>query len=202
MNRLLNSLGIPSEIQSFFDIENQLQFDYGAGIEVFDAGYHFVPSAETYYLRGSPASRKVVVTCSVMEAIAWSFFNLHDYPDMEHHAFAALGNRPDLINFQGLTALFPKRKFVLVFGCDLLGRATDIYVAATLNRHLVRLDIIDRETIGIRLEQRIFQFEQERLSLNAFQKSFRIRTACRTSKPKAYNSYLDQLIAGHFPHEL
>ncbi|WP_432328051.1 hypothetical protein ACRQ5D_34015 [Mucilaginibacter sp. P25] len=202
MNRLLNGLGIPSEIQSFFGIENQLQFDYGSGIETFDAGFHFVPSAHTYYLRVSPVSRKVVVTCSVMEAIAWSFFNLHGYPDMEHYAFIALGNRPDLINFQELTALFPKRKFILVFGRDVLGLATDIFVAAALNRHFPRLVIIGRETIEIRLGERAFRFEEERLSLNAFQKSFGIRTACRTSKSKAYNSYLDQLIASYFPHEL
>lgn len=202
MNKLLNSLDIPSEIQSFFGIENQLQFDYGSGIETFDAGFHFVPSTETFFLRGSPISSKVVITWSVMEAISWAFFNLHGYPDMEHHAFIALGNRPDLINFQDLTALFHKRKFILVFGRDVLGLATDIFVAAALNRHFPRLVIIGRETIEIRLRERAFHFGEERLSLNAFQKSFGIRTACRTSKPKAYNSYVDQLLASHFPHEL
>jgi hypothetical protein len=201
MHKLLSQLHVPPEIQDFFEIGDELRFDYGSGNEIFGSGFHFVPSANSFFIRGSPISRYVVLTWSVMEAVAWSVFNLHCYRRMEHHTFVALGNRPDLVRIQALNLLFPKRKFILVFGSDLLGRATDIYVAATLKRHFSRLIIIDRETIEIRLEERVFRFEQERLSLNVFQKSFGIRTACHTSKPKAYNSYLDQLVAGFFPHE-
>lgn len=201
MHKLLSQLHVPPGIQEFFEIGDKLRFDYGSGIEIFDSGFHFVPSANSFFIHGSPASRYVVITWSVMEAVAWSVVNLHGYPDMEHHAFVALGNRPDLVRIQALNLLFPKRKFILVFGSDLLGRTTDIYVAAALKRHFSRLIIIDRETIEIRLGEHVFRLEQDRLSLNVFQKSFGIRTACRTSKPKAHNSYLDQLVAGFFPHE-
>ena len=95
MNQLLTRLGIPLEIQAFFNAEAELSFSYGDQFERYGSGYHIVPSTQNLWVAGLANATHLIVTYSVMEAMAFITLNRHRFPRLEQLAFVAIGNRLD-----------------------------------------------------------------------------------------------------------
>src|SRR5258708_11234995 len=93
MNDLLTGLGIPSEVQAFFNATANLSFSYGDQYECYDAGFHIVPSTQNLWVAGTQNATHLIITYSVMEAMAFITLNRHRYPWLEQLAFVAIGNR-------------------------------------------------------------------------------------------------------------
>ncbi|WP_295668133.1 hypothetical protein [uncultured Mucilaginibacter sp.] len=191
MDPELTALGVPEAVQAFFDVP-ELMFNYGGHFEHFGTGFHRVPTTPNLWLAGKELAREVIITSTAMEAIAYLSVNLHRYSDLDTLSFIALGNLPHYGQLQWIKSHYPKRKFTLVFGKDLLGRLADIRVAAGLKNQAVRLLRTDLQ-IQIMCNDEVYRFDPEVLSLSAFEKASGLRTGFRTSKPKEFDTYLEQL---------
>lgn len=191
MNALLTALGVPNAVQEFFDID-ELVFSYGEHFEHYDKGFHRVPTTKNLWLAGSAVTREVIITSTAMEAIAYLTVNLNSYPNLQSLSFIAIGNLPHPGQLNWIKTHFPKRKFTLVFGKDLLGKLADIRVAAGLFYKPVRL-LRSEIQIQILCGQQVYRFDQETISLNSFEKATGIRTGVRTAKSKEFDTFLDQL---------
>ena len=182
MNPLLTKLGVPKEVQTFFNID-ELLFAYGEHFEHFDAGFHRVPTTQNIWLAGKDLSREVIITSTAMEAIAYLSVNLHRYRDLDGLSFIAIGNLAHPGQLSWIKANYPKRKFTLVFGKDLLGKLADIRIAAGLKEKTIRL-LHSGIRVQIMCDNKQYGFDQDNLSLNAFEKASGLRTGIRTCKPK------------------
>lgn len=192
MNQLLTRLGIPLEIQAFFNATADLSFYYGDLWEHYDAGYHIVPSTQNLWVAGTQNATHLIITYSVMEAMAFITLNRHRYPQLNQLAFVAIGNRLHLEQGDWIRQSFPGRKVTLVFGKDLVGQITDIKLAAAIKHISIRIIYKDAK-IHIYRDNYLQIFRQEQISLHAFQEAFGIRPRFRTGKPVQSLTYLDQL---------
>jgi len=191
MNPLLTKLGVPKEVQAFFNT-TELVFAYGEDSEHFDIGFHRAPATPNIWLAGKDMSREVIITSTAMEAIAYLSLNLHRYRDMDALSFIAIGNLPHPGQLDWIRANYPKQKFTLVFGKDLLGKLADIRIAGGLRNKTIRL-LRSGTQIQIAYDNKQYGFDPESLSLSAFEKASGLRTGIRTSKPKDFDTYLTQL---------
>jgi hypothetical protein len=192
MNAVLERLGIPPEIQAFFNASTDLLFSYGDQQEHFGEGFHKVPSTANIWLAGADNATHVIITCSVMEAMAFITLNRHRYPRLEQLAIIAVGTRLHFEQADWMRRNFPKRKFTLVFGKDLIGHITDIKVAAALKNRAIRVFYSGNEII-IYQGETAYVFNQEQISLHAFQEASGLRPRFRTAKPVQSLTFLDQL---------
>ncbi|MET3981878.1 hypothetical protein ABIB62_004494 [Mucilaginibacter sp. UYP25] len=193
MNRILTGLGIPMEVQAFFNIyADDLTFDYGDQCEHYDAGFHIVPSTQNLWFAGLKNAANLIITYSVMEAMAFITLNRHRFPRLEHLAFVAIGNRLHLEQGDWLRRNFPGRKVTLVFGKDLIGHITDIKLTAAIKNIPIHILYNDTE-IHIYSRDCLKVFGQEQVSLHTFQEAFSIRPRFRTGKPVHSLTFLDQL---------
>ena len=191
MNHHLTGLGVPAVVQAFFST-GDLCFSYGDDYELFGEGFHRVPTTPNLWIAGKELSRELVITSSAMEAIAYLSVSLHRYPYLDHLSFIAIGNLPNYAQLSWIRSNYPKQKFTLVFGKDLLGRLADIRVAAGLKHHRAKMTHLGQE-IQISYRNILYTFGQDRLSLSAFEKATGLRTGFRTAKPKGFDTYLQQL---------
>jgi hypothetical protein len=191
MNSILTKLGVPKEVQAFFNVD-ELLFAYGEHFEHFDMDFHRVPTTQNLWLAGKDISREVIITWTAMEAISYLSVNHYRYPDLDALTFIAIGNlaQPGQLNW--IRANYPGNKFTLVFSKDLLGKLADIRVAVGLNNKTVSLLLYDTQ-IQIMIDGKSYSFDQDSLSLNAFEKASGLRSGIRTNIPKEFNTYLDQL---------
>jgi len=192
MNILLTRLGVPPEIQAFFKIDDELSFDYGDQQELYGEGFHVVPSTKNLWVAGGIHARHVVISYSAMEAMAFITLNRHRYPRLEQLAIVAIGNR--FYNEQAgwIRENFRGRKFVLVFGKDILGQLNDIKLTAGIKNLPVKIFHSENQILIYR-GSLVRAFDQERISLHAFQEAFSIRPRFRTGKPVQSLTFLDQL---------
>ncbi|MDB4920369.1 hypothetical protein [Mucilaginibacter sp.] len=193
MNRLLTGLGIPLEVQAFFNISTDLTFNYGDQFERYDAGFHIVPSTQNLWFAGTQNATHLIITYSVMEAMAFITFNRHRFPRLEQLAFIAIGNKLHVEQGDWIRQSFPGRKVILVFGKELVGHITDIKLAAAIKNIPIRIFYKDRD-FHIYRNNCLKVFDQEQISLHAFQEAFAIRPRFRTGKPVHSLTFLDQLI--------
>jgi hypothetical protein len=192
MNRALAGLGIPLEVQAFFNIAGDLTFNYGDQFEFYDAGVHIVPSTQNLWFAGTQNATHLVITYSVMEAMAFITLNRHRYPRLIHLAFVAIGNRLHVEQGEWIRQNFPGRSVTLVFGKDLIGHITDIKLAAAIKNIPIRILYQDGD-IHIYRNNCCKVFKQQQVSLHAFQEAFAIRPRFRTGKPVRSLTFLDQL---------
>jgi hypothetical protein len=192
MNPLLTRLGISSEIQAFFNVTADLSFSYGDQYERYDVGFHIVPSTKNLWFAGTKNATHMIITYSVMEAMAFITLNRHRYPRLDQLAFVAIGNRLHVEQGEWIRHSFPGRKVTLVFGKDLVGQITDIKLAAAIKNIPIRIIYKDAE-IHIYRGRYLQVFNQEQVSLHAFQEAFGIRPRFRTGKPVNSLTFLDQL---------
>jgi hypothetical protein len=192
MNILLTRLGVPLEIQAFFNIDDELSFDYGDQQELFGEGFHVVPSTKNLWLAGGIHATHVVISYSAMEAMAFITLNRYRYPRLEQLAIVAIGNRFYNEQARWIRENFRRRKFVLVFGKDMLGHLTDIKLTAGIKNLPVRIFHSENQFL-IYQGSLLRAFDRERISLHAFQEAFSIRPRFRTGKPVQSLTFLDQL---------
>ncbi|GAC1310466.1 MAG: hypothetical protein NVSMB24_27790 [Mucilaginibacter sp.] len=192
MNTLLTGLGISPEIQAFFNAAADLSFSYGDQQEYYGEGFHTVPSTRNLWVAGTHNATHVVIAYSVIEAMAFITLNRHRYPRLEQLAFVAIGNRLHVEQANWIRENFPGRKFTLVFGKDLIGHITDIKLAAGIKNIPIRVFFLDNEVLIYR-NKVLRVFNQDQISLHAFQEAFGIRPRFRTAKPVQSLTFLDQL---------
>lgn len=192
MNELLTKLGVSEEFQALFNVPDDLRFDYGDSYEhYFDCG-HLVPASKNLWRAGNELAAQVIIGSSVMELIAFMKINSRRFSDPEHLFFIAAGNNWHPAKSKWIRSSFKKRKFILVFGNDLIGRLTDIKVATSLRAKSVRLTW-SHHCVSFSTERSTFELEHEAVSLAAFERHSGIRTHIRTVKPFPHNTFLDQL---------
>jgi hypothetical protein len=192
MNRILTGLGLPLEVQAFFNVSSDLSFNYGDQLECYEDGIHVVPSTQNLWLAGSQNATHLIISYSVMEMMAFITLNRHRYPRLENLAFIAIGNRLHTEQGDWIRQSFPGRKIILVFGKDLIGHLTDIKITAAIKNIAVRVLYINTE-IHLYKDKTLCVFNQEQVSLHAFQEAFSIRPRFRTAKPVHSLTFLDQL---------
>ena len=192
MNDVLTRLGISPEIQAFFNTGSDLVFDYGDQYEQFAESYHIVPSTPNLWVAGTPNATHLIITHSAMEAIAFISLKRTHYPRLEQLAFVAIGNRLHVEQGEWIRRNFVGRKVTLVFGKDLLGNITDIKLSAVIKNISVRIIYTGSQVLVYRGSW-LESFDQEKISLHAFQEAFGIRPRFRTAKPVQSLTFLDQL---------
>ena len=192
MHSLLTELGVSKELQAYFDIDEP-RFDYGDEQEFFGSGFHIVPTTGDLWLAGNYPATELIITSSAMEAIAYMTLNAWRHPVNAVLSFIAIGNLPHARQLNWIRACCQKRKITLVFGNDLLGRLADIVVAAGIRNKALRLYWHD-DRVQLYVNNRSFEANPEKLSLNSFEKAAGIRTGIRTRKPAYHNTFLEQLI--------
>jgi len=192
MNPLLTELGIPLEIQTFFGVTDELSFSYGDQYERYGPGFHIVPSTQNIWVAGLLNALHLIITYSVMEAMAFITLNRHRFPRLEQITFVAIGNRHHVEQSDWIREHFPGRKVTLVFGKDLIGHITDIKLAAAIKGIPLRI-ISNHDEIHIYRGKCLQVFNQDQVSLHTFQETFNIRPRFRTEKPVRALTFLDQL---------
>ncbi len=192
MNALLKKLGVPPEIQAFFNAGN-LAFNYGDDMEYFGSGFHLVPTTSNLFIAGGEFTKELILTSSVVEAIAFLTLNAHHYTNLGDLSVIAMGNLPHKGQLARIALSWQKRKIIMVFGKDILGRLTDIRVAAGIRNKEVRFTL-RKEMADVEYNHVHYRFAQDRLSLSKFEKAAALRWGIRTSKPKQFDTYLTQLI--------
>jgi hypothetical protein len=130
--------------------------------------FHIVPSTQNLWFAGTQNATHLIITYSVMEAMAFITFNRHRFPRLEQLAFIAIGNKLHAEQGDWIRQSFPGRKVILVFGKDLVGHITDIKLAAAIKNIPIR--------IFIRMRKFIF------IAITAYRFSIRSRYPCMLSR--------------------
>lgn len=191
MNPLLEKLGFHDEIQALFPVD-KLRFSYGGPTEIFTEKAHFVPVSEGLWIGGAAFPMQVIISCSVMEIMAYLNIHRRAYPRLAELAFVATGLLPGRRQFSGITERFPGSRFVLVFPGDVTGAAADIRISGWLTGNQFAMSW-QKKKIIVRLHQRSAAFEPDALSLHRVQQAFGLRSGVRTKKSNAV-SFLKQLL--------
>jgi hypothetical protein len=191
MNACLTKLGVPPKIQEFFAVEEPL-FDFGDETEYFSETQHRIPVTQNLWMAGDQLARHVIVTFSAMEAIAFLTLNRTSYRNFNNLLFIAMGARISQGQLKWIRLNLIHRDFTLAFGNELIGRVTDIKVASAIRNKSTRLTFREGNVIA-RLKKKEAVFEEDKVSLYAFETSLGIRTMIRTCKPLNQLTFLDQL---------
>ena len=195
MNELLTRLGVPMDIQAFFNTTADLVFHYGDTYEHYGEDFHKIPTTANLWMAGEDCASQVIITYCAMEAIAFITINRQRYPNLGELAFIAIGNKLQEEQANWIRQKFRKRKLTLVFGNDILGHMTDIKLAAGLKGITISL-FHNNYRVAISYKELAYDFDEEKISLNAFQSAFGIRSRIRTRKPNAALTFLNQLKYG------
>ena len=192
MNGILTRLGVPGDIQSFFNAADDLCFHYGDTCEHYGEGFHKIPTTANLWIAGNDAVPQVIITSCAMEAIAFITINRQRYPKLDELAFVAIGNKLQQEQANWIRQKFTKRRFTLVFGNDLLGHLTDIKLGAALKNMPLRLKYSSGKVLVYNLDK-LRVFDEDKISYHAFQLAFGIRGKIRTRKAIHSLTFLDQL---------
>ncbi|MDB5143357.1 MAG: hypothetical protein JWQ66_2070 [Mucilaginibacter sp.] len=193
MNEILTRLGVSAEIQALFNIQQELRFDYGDSFEHFYEGGHLVPTTQNLWRAGNELAALLIIAPSAMELISFMSLNVRKFPDRENLLFIAMGNNCNTAKLQWIRSRYKKRKFILVYGNDLVGRLSDIKIATGLRGKSTMLSWSE-SFVFCSIGNRNFKLEQDQISLAAFERQAGIRTLIRTAKPFPHNTYLEQLM--------
>lgn len=191
MNDYLTRLGVPPKIQQFFAVEEPI-FDFGDEIEYFSETTHRVPATNNLWMAGDLFARQVIITFSAMEAIALLTLKQANYPNYKELLFMATGAKAGDGQLKWIKKNLRGREFSLAFGNELIGRITDIKVAAAIRNKSVKLSFQEGNVVAWLKEKKIL-FEEDKLSLHAFETAFGVRTMIRTCKPLNQLTFLDEL---------
>ena len=191
MNDYLTRLGVPPKIQQFFAVGEPI-FDFGHETEYFSDTIHRLPATSNLWMAGNQFARQVIITFSAMEAIAFLTLNQFTYQNFNDLLFIATGTRISKGQLNWIRLNLKGREFTMAFGNDLIGRITDIKVATAIRNKAVRL-IFQEGNVIAWLKEKKSVFEEDTLSLHAFEATFGIRTMIRTCKPLHQLTFLDEL---------
>ncbi|NOW95953.1 hypothetical protein [Mucilaginibacter sp. SG564] len=191
MDAYLTKLGVPPKIQQFFAVEEPI-FDFGNEREYFSENVHRVPASNNLWMAGDQLARQVVITFSAMEAIAFLTLNQTTFQNFNDLLFIATGTRLSNGQINWLRINLKGRELTLAFGNELIGRITDIKVATAIRNKAVRLRFQEGKVIAWLKEKKV-TFEEDKLSLYAFETALGVRTKIRTCKPLDQLTFLDEL---------
>jgi hypothetical protein len=206
MHPYLQRLYVPVNVQQFFepylnaDHNGDLVFSYGHETEVFGLAFHRVPIAENLWIAGNQnlaMVRQVFICESAMEAIAYLSMNFVAFRDFENLLFIATGSKPNTEQFRYILQNLPGKAFTLISSKDLLGRVCDLKAAAGIRKMPVAV-AFENEQLKIHFRFRTYTFSPDGFSLNFFEKLSGYQFNLKTSKPKDFNCWLDQLKAFAF----
>jgi hypothetical protein len=206
MDPYLQRLYVPVNVQQFFDPylnsdhKGDLVFSYGRETEVFGLAFHRVPIAENLWIAGNQnlsVVRQVFICESAMEAIAYLSMNSAFFRDTENLLFIATGANPNPEQFRYVLDNLAGRTFTLVNSKDMLGRICDLKTAAGIRKMPVAV-CFENELLHIGFRLKTYTISPDVFSLNAFEKCSGYRFNLKTSKPKDFNCWLDQLKAFAF----
>ncbi|MBD1362513.1 hypothetical protein IDJ77_01710 [Mucilaginibacter sp. ZT4R22] len=169
-----------------------MSFDYGDEREHFAEGFHIIPTTRHLWVAGNDSALEVIVSYSVMEAMAFLTINRVRYPKPEQLLFIAIGIRLHTEQSTWIRQRLRKRKFTLVFGSDLIGHITDIKFTAAIKNLPIRI-AHEKHQVLIYCQEQSRSFEDEYISLHQFRLAYGIRANIRTRKPTQSSSFLEQL---------
>jgi hypothetical protein len=206
MHPFLTRLGVRPDVQHFFkpfynnDEDGNLLFSYGSDTECYGLAFHRVPETDVLWIAGNrnfSQVRRVFICASAMEAIAYLSIKFSAFNRPDQMLFVAGGVRPGKEQVSWLTRNLPGKLFTLVNGKDILGRVSDLKMAAGICHIPVAVFISDDSVLTHFRSQKL-EFSQQAFSLSAFEKKSGLRFRIATEKPKAFDSYFDQLKAKNF----
>ncbi|MBS1528031.1 MAG: hypothetical protein JST19_20460 [Bacteroidetes bacterium] len=136
----------------------------------------------------------VIISGTAMDCLAWLKKNYHSFSRLDGLLFLSLGAALQSSHSDWLRSRLKNKKIILLFGRDVLGRITDLKVAAAINDISLEVYIEGDENIAVYYRSRRFLFSPENLSLNALDKAsgYRFNLACR--KPLQHNTFFDELL--------
>jgi hypothetical protein len=207
MHSFLTRLGVDMQVQQFFepffrtDHLGNLLFEYGDGVEHFGFSFHKVPVSQNFWMAGNrnfSQIRQVVICASAMEAVSWLKNKQTAFSNWDGLLMLSIGAAARPVHLRWLTQNLRNKEFRLVFGRDLLGRLTDLKLAAAIRGCPLEIHI-ENEQVVICFRSRHFSFSQEVFSLSAFEHAAKYRFGISADKPKDFDSYFDLLKATAFP---
>jgi len=204
MHAYFTRLGIRPEVQDFFrpfyrvDAIGNLWFTYGDETEHFGFAFHKVPVTDGFWLAGNlqfSQVRLVILSASALDAVSWLNKKTAAFPQTGNLLFVALGAGVCKAQMLWIRTHLAGKQFRLLFGRDVLGRMTDLKLAAAIRGWPLSVYLGDGEQVVVCFRQRHFSFSQEQFSLAAFEKDAGVRFGIAADKPKVHNSFFDELKA-------
>jgi len=203
MTDQLPRLGIRPEVLLFFentysvDQQGNLEFTYGTDRECFGENYHLVPVSKSIWRAGqeNPALvRKIVVCQSAMDAICFLHLNFTAFAEPDRLLFIAIGLIPQDSHFKILRGLSKSKQFCLVMGTGIFGHLADLKLATGVKDRTSNIRYNEPGTILVNFRDKVYEFHEKKISLNAFEIASGLRSGMRTYKPKLYESYIAQML--------
>ncbi|RZK42639.1 MAG: hypothetical protein EOO90_06260 [Pedobacter sp.] len=146
------------------------------------------------YGQSNPALVSRLIICpSPLEAISWLSFHHKSCSDMDQLLFIATGDIPGQQCYDLVIQTYKRKNIALVMGADLLGRICDIRIVTRIMGIECRFRLTDNGQVLILYKGKQFLFEQDTISLNAFEKACGLRSGIRTYKPKKHASFFSLL---------
>jgi hypothetical protein len=203
MHPYLTRIGIKAEVQHIFapftkeDTVGDLLFDYGDGLEHFSLAFHRVPVSVNFWMAGNrylSQVAEVIISGSALDAVSWLNKKSFSLLAANRVLFLATGAGIHPFQLQWLRLNVQHKSIRLLYGKDLLGRITDLKIAATLRAEPLEI-FNDDGRIVTRFRNKSFSFSQESFSVNAFEKAsgYRFNLAC--DKPHSQNTFIEEAMA-------
>ena len=203
MNDQFLRLRIRPEVVLFFentysvDRQGNLVFSYGTDQECLEEGFHLIPVSKSIWRAGqeNPALvRKIFVCQSALDAICFLHLNFTVFPEPDRLLFIAVGLIPQDSHFKVLSDLSKGKQLCLVMGSGMLGHLADLKMAAGIKGRTCNIRYMEPEIIRVSYRDKVYEFSETKISLNAFEIASGLRSGMRTYKPKLYESYTAQIL--------
>lgn len=202
-NHYLTRLGISAEVQVLFygtyktdEESGDIYFEYSEGAtERYSSGFHRLPSVPAFWKAGIQEKKiitEVIIGSSALDIIVFFSKKLSTFSLSSNLLFLASGARLYDSHFDLIRRL-GKKRITLVFDDTFLGRISDIKITAAILNQPVHFEIVGEQVI-IKFKERKITFNEIDVSLNTFQRAFKIRTSSlKTYKPKRLSFLQDQI---------
>jgi hypothetical protein len=204
MHPYLTRLGIRPGVQKYFgpfyssDEAGNLCFPYGATLEHFGFGFHYIPASPDFWSAGNShfsQVRQVIVSGSALDAVSWLNKKAAFLSHTENLLFLSTGTAVQTEHIRWLHAHLPHKDWCLIYGNDLLGRIAALKLAAGIRALPVEVYAAPGEQIAVCFRSRQFYFSQDTFSLNAFEKAVKFRFGIRCDRPGNHLTFFDELKA-------
>lgn len=201
MHPYLTRLGVLPEVQAFFEdsyytgTSGDLLFDYGDAVEHYGLAFHKVPVTTKCWLSGNmslPQVRQVMICSSAMEAVCWLNKKFKWLPRPENFLFMSVGTQVNAGHIARIRQVFSNKDVNFLLGGDLLGQVTALKLAAGLRSLPVTVSLLPEEKLQVVFRAKAYVFEQDKFSLNAFEKMSGFRFGFPVLKPRQQNCFFDE----------
>lgn len=202
MAYVLSKIGIRKEVQDFVKDEfvclsdGTLAFKYGHEYEFFNLNRHIVPVSDILWMAGYQnisLVRQVYIFNSAIEALAYLSLHYDYLGNLDNILIISIGLCPSPYQLHFIVENFKKRKILLVFGNDCLGRILDLKVIGGIIQLPIQITYQAEELFKIQFRNKVYFFKMEELTLSSFQICTGVRSKARTLKPKKHNTFLHQI---------